>query len=328
MEKIKLPNIDIEATRVALGTWAIGGWLWGGSDDNESLKTIRYALDSGINMIDTAPAYGLGKSEELIGKIIKEYGNRDKVIIASKVGLEWERTGSKIRIWRNSSKKRILREIDDSLKRLQTDFIDIYQVHWPDKRVPFEETAETLYKLMLEGKIRAIGVSNFSPEQIDEFRKEAPIHTSQPPYNLFEREIEKDVLPYCLVNNIAVLAYGPLCKGLLSGKMALDRQFVGDDLRKDNDTKFQKPQFEYYLKTVEKLDEYAFEKFGKSVIHLALRWILDRNVEIALWGARKPKQLEPLSGVWDWSLDERSSKEIDEIIKESIPEELSPELRT
>ncbi len=234
METTRLQGIDIDASRIVLGTWAIGGWMWGGSDEEESIRTIHAALDQGINVIDTAPVYGFGRSEEIVGKALARRGGRDRLVIATKVALEW-RDG---KVFRNATAVRIEAEIEDSLRRLGTDTIDLYQVHWPDPLVPIEETAAAMAKLHRQGKIRAIGVSNYSPEQMDLFRQAAPLQSCQPPYNLFERQIERDVLPYCKEKGIALLAYGALCRGLLSGKMTADRKFEGDDLRKI-DPKFQ-----------------------------------------------------------------------------------------
>src|SRR5580692_7725794 len=186
-----IADTPLRVSPVAIGTWAIGGWMWGGTDEAESAATIRAALDHGINVIDTAPAYGFGRSEEIVGKAIAEGRLRDKVVIATKVGLEW-RDG---KVFRNASRGRIMREVEDSLRRLRTDYIDIYQVHWPDPLVPIEETAAAMQSLFKQGKIRAIGVSNFSVEQMEQFRDVAPLHVLQSPYNLFEREIEADLLP-------------------------------------------------------------------------------------------------------------------------------------
>ena len=227
MEETMIPGTAMVSSRIALGTWAIGGWMWGGSDEADAIKTIRTALELGITLIDTAPAYGFGRSEELVGRAIAEHGGRERVLIATKAGLEW-RAGQ---VYRNASARRIRAEIEDSLRRLRTTYLDIYQVHWPDPLVPVEESAEVLRRLFEEGTIRAIGVSNFSPEQMDEFSAVAPLHVVQPPYNLFERQIEKDVLPYAEEHELAVLAYGALCRGLLSGRMRPDTGFDGDDLR-------------------------------------------------------------------------------------------------
>jgi aryl-alcohol dehydrogenase-like predicted oxidoreductase len=208
MEYAEIAGTSLKPSRVALGTWAIGGWMWGGTDESQSIATIRAAVERGINLIDTAPAYGFGRSEEIVGKAIAEGKLRSHVLLATKVGLEW-RDGQ---VFRNASRGRIRQEIEDSLRRLRTDVIDVYQVHWPDPTVPIEETAEAMAALLKQGKIRAIGVSNFSVAQMNRFRKIAPLHVVQPPYNLFERAIEAGVLPYCRRNNIATFGYGA-CAG-------------------------------------------------------------------------------------------------------------------
>lgn len=321
MEYIRIPGLDKEVTRVALGTWAIGGWMWGGTDEGESVKTIHTALDKGINIIDTAPVYGFGKSEEIVGKALKEYGKRDEIAIATKVALEWN--AEQTEVWRNSGPERIRREVEDSLKRLQTDSIDIYQIHWPDAATPFEETAETLAQLKKEGKIKVAGVSNYSPEQMDAFRKGVDLGVCQPPYNIFERAIEKDVLPYCLDNGIATLTYGALCRGLLSGKMTREREFPGDDLR-NVDPKFKQPRFDQYLAAVEKLRELARERYDKAVIHLAVRFVLDKGASVALWGGRHPDEMNPLPGMFGWHLTADDFQAIDDILDESIQDPVGP----
>jgi aryl-alcohol dehydrogenase-like predicted oxidoreductase len=321
MEFVDIPDTSIRASRVALGTWAIGGWMWGGSDEADAIRTIHSALDRGINLIDTAPVYGFGRSEEIVGKALATAGGRERAVIATKVGLDWK--GGKP--FRNARKARIVKEVEDSLRRLQTDVIDLYQVHWPDPSTPIAEVAEAMGALHRAGKIRAVGVSNFSPAQMDEFRKVTLLHTAQPPYNLFERAIDEDVLPYCRANRIAVLAYGSLCRGLLSGRMSTSSRFGGDDLRK-SDPKFLAPRFEQYLAAVEKLDRLAKERFGKRVIHLAARWVLDRNpMNIALWGARRADQLSPISDVVGWTIDAASMAEIDRILRETVKDPVGPE---
>jgi aryl-alcohol dehydrogenase-like predicted oxidoreductase len=313
METIHIPHLKFPASRICLGTWAIGGWLWGGSDEQESLKTVLAALESGINMIDTAPVYGFGVSEEIVGKALQKHGHRDRIIIATKAGLEWN--GDKV--FCNSSPERIENEIEDSLKRLQTDYIDLYQIHWPDPITPIEKTAEAMLKLLNKGKIRAIGVSNFTPEQMKKFLTVAPIHTSQPPYNLFERAIEKDIFPFTEKAGIITLAYGSLCRGLLGGKIKTDTKYKGDDIRK-SDPKFQMPLLQQYLDAVSALDEFAKKNYGKNVLALAIRWVLDQGKTIALWGARQPSQLKGLEDSMGWSLDTDAKRRIDEILKENI----------
>jgi len=242
------------------------------------------------------------------------------VLIATKAGLEWQNG----KITRNSSRARILREIDDSLRRLQTDHVDIYQIHWQDPATPFEETADAMLGLFNAGKIGAIGVSNFSVEQMEQFRRVAPIRVPQPPYNLFEREIEAEILPYCQKNGIATFGYGALCRGLLSGRMREDTVFEGDDLRRV-DPKFQKPRFAQYLAAVERLDKLAQERFGKRIIDLAVRWVLDQGITTALWGARHPGQLQPVDEISGWSLDASAKAEIDRILRDEIKDPVGPE---
>jgi aryl-alcohol dehydrogenase-like predicted oxidoreductase len=320
METATVKGTPLNISRIGLGTWAIGGWMWGGSDEAQSIATIRAAPDHGINLIDTAPAYGFGRSEEIIGNVLAEAQLRSKMYIATKVGIEWHDG----KVFRNASRQRILAEIRDSLRRLRTDHIDLYQVHWPDPLVPIEETADAMRTLYDRGDIRAVGVSNFSVEQMERFRKVAPLHSSQSPYNLFERGIEADILPYCRTQEIAVLGYGALCRGLLTGKIGPTTRFEGDDLRK-MDPKFQPPRFAQYLAAVERLDELAQQRYGKRVIHLAVRWILDQGVTVALWGARRPDQLEPVDDVMGWSLDAATKNEIDRILRETITDPVGPE---
>ena len=318
-ERTGIPGTSLKVSPVAIGTWAIGGWMWGGTDEAESIATIQAAFEHGINIVDTAPVYGFGRSEEIVGRAIAESGLRSQVIIATKVGLQWQ--GG--RVSRNASRARILREVEDSLRRLRTDYIDVYQVHWPDPLIAIEETADAMQMLFAQGKIRAIGVSNFSVGQMERFRRVAPLHVLQPPYNLFERAIETDLLPYCRKNNIAMLGYGALCRGLLSGRMRATTAFDGDDLRR-TDPKFVKPRFAQYLAAVAELDRLA-QRFGKRVIHLAVRWMLDQGITTALWGARHPGQLQPVDEVIGWSLDTSARAEIDRILRETIPDPVGPE---
>jgi aryl-alcohol dehydrogenase-like predicted oxidoreductase len=294
--------------------------MWGGNTDlDESIATIRSAIARGITLIDTAPVYGFGHSEEIVGMALSE-GLRKRAVIATKVGLEW-RDG---KVWRNSSPARIRKEVDDSLRRLRTDYIDLYQVHWPDPLVPIQETAGALARLLKEGKIRAIGVSNYSPSQMDEFRKAAPIHSVQPPYNLFEREAESGVLPYAAQHDITVLCYGALCRGLLTGTITRATQFKGDDLRR-NDPKFREPRFSQYLAAVTSLDQYARERYRLGVLPLAERWVLDQGRTIALWGARRPAQLDPVEDTMGWDVDEQAKRRIEEILLQAVKDPVGPE---
>jgi aryl-alcohol dehydrogenase-like predicted oxidoreductase len=304
-EFVEIPATELKVSRVALGTWAMGGWMWGGTDQRESIATIQAALHQGINLIDTAPAYGFGVSEEIVGEALE--GMRTQAVIATKTGLEW-RDG---KVYRNATRERITQEVDDSLRRLRTDYIDIYQVHWPDPKVPVEETAEAMRSLYKAGKIRAIGVSNFSVAEMERFRQVAPLHVLQPPYNLFERAIETDILPYARANHIATLGYGALCRGLLSGRMRLDSTFDGDDLRR--------------IDAVRQLDEFAQRRFGRRVIQLAVRWMLDQGISVALWGGRRPDQLEATLGVAGWSLQSSDREQIERIVTTAILDPVGPE---
>jgi aryl-alcohol dehydrogenase-like predicted oxidoreductase len=320
LELKEIPGTSLKVSSVAIGTWAIGGWMWGGTDEIESVATIRSAFEHGINIVDTAPVYGFGRSEEIVGKAIAEGRLRSDVLIATKAGLEWNAG----KVSRNASRARIIQEVEDSLRRLRTDYIDIYQVHWPDPLVTIEETAEAMLTLFNQGKIRAIGVSNFSVLQMERFRRVAPLHVLQPPYNLFERGIEADLLPYCRENRIATLGYGALCRGLLSGRMNAGTVFDGDDLRR-TDPKFIEPRFAQYLAAVDKLDRLAQRRFGKRVIHLAVRWMLDQGITTALWGARHPDQLQPVDEVAGWSLDASARVEIARILRETVTDPVGPE---
>ena len=318
IETLSIEGIATPISRIGLGTWAIGGWMWGGADDERSVTTIRTALERGINLIDTAPVYGFGHSEEVVGKALE--GVRDQAVIATKVALDWSDGGPR----RNSTPARIRHEIEDSLRRLRTDRIDLYQVHWPDPLVPIEETAAELEKLRQEGKILAIGVSNYSTDQMDAFRKAAPLASVQPPYNLFERAIEADVLPYARDNGLAVLGYGALCRGLLSGRMNSSTTFDGDDLRK-SDPKFKAPRFAQYLAAVEALKNLARKRHGKSVLALAIRWVLDQGPTIALWGARRPDQLDGIDEAFGWTLSPQDMQDIDRLLAEHITDPVGPE---
>jgi aryl-alcohol dehydrogenase-like predicted oxidoreductase len=320
-ESISCDAIPKPISRVGLGTWAIGGAMWGGSNDGESIKTIQHAVDVGINLIDTAPVYGFGHSEEIVGQALAEGGRRDKAVLATKVALEWVDG----KVFRNSSPARIRKEIEDSLRRLRTDRIDIYQVHWPDSTVPIEETAETMLELHREGKVLALGVSNFSPQQMETWRRVAPLHSTQPPYNIFEREIEADVLPYALNQKLIVLSYGAICRGLLSGKMSRARKFEGDDLRLQ-DPKFLEPRYSQYLAAVDLLAKHAEANYGKSVLAFAVRWILDRGETMtALWGARNAAQLDQVEEAFGWKISADDYTAVEEILRKTIQDPVGPE---
>jgi aryl-alcohol dehydrogenase-like predicted oxidoreductase len=263
---------------------------------------------------------------------MREHGKRESFYVATKGGLDWKAGPGRNGVYADSTSVRLRRELEDSLRRLGTDFIDLYQVHWPDPLVPIAETAELLAGFQREGKVGAIGVSNFSVAQMEEFRIVAPLATNQPPYNLFERQIDADVLPWCEQNHVAVLTYSSLCRSLLGGRLARGTIFPEGDIR-CVDPKFQEPRFSQYLNAVEKLAEFARAHFGKTVLELAVRWVLDRpGVSVALWGAKRPGQLDAAQGVLGWRLDEPAMAEIGRIVAETVtgpvgPEYLTPRIR-
>ncbi|VVM08487.1 methylglyoxal reductase [Methylacidimicrobium cyclopophantes] len=320
MEYTSLPGLEKRISRIGLGTWVIGGWMWGGADEGEAIAAIETAIDGGICFVDTAPVYGFGRAEEIVGKAIRRVG-RDKVVIATKAGLEWN---EREEIRRNSSPERLRREIEESLRRLGIDSIDLYQIHWPDPRVPIESTAQTLLSFRSQGKIRALGVSNFSPNQMDAWRKAAPLHTDQPPYNLFERGIERDVLPYCRENGIGVVAYGVLCRGLLTGKFQRHQVFGTGDIR-CRDPKFQGEAFLRSLSAVDDLRLLAQAR-GWTLPQLAAKWALQQpGISLVLWGARTPKQISDAIQLPSSPLSDRELAEIDRILERRIPEPIGPE---
>lgn len=322
MEYRTLGTTRLVPSVIGLGTWVMGGWLWGGAEDSDSLAAIRRALDLGVTLIDTAPIYGHGRAETLVGRAVRESGRRDRLIIATKFGLDWN--PEKTRVWRDSSPARIRTEVEASLRRLQTDYLDLYQVHWPDHAVPFERTMEALAELRDKGTIRFIGVSNFDVPELQRCLAVAPVHALQPPYNLFERGIEAALLPFCRERGIGTLVYSPLCRGLLTGKYSGRETFPAGDVR-DLDPKFKAPRFEQYAACVEKLKRVA-ARHQKSVTQLAVRWCLDQpGVTVALCGARRPDHIEETAQAAGWTLPAADVKEIEAIVAETVPEPIGPD---
>jgi aryl-alcohol dehydrogenase-like predicted oxidoreductase len=313
-----------EVSRVGLGTWAIGGTEWGAVAEEDAIATCLSAIERGINLIDTAPIYGRGRAEEIVCKAMRAYGRRHAFYVATKAGLEWNDRG----VFANSTPARLRREVEDSLRRLGTDYIDLYQVHWPDTLVPTAEVAGVLAEFQREGKVRALGVSNFGVAQMEEFRSAAPLASDQPPYNIFEREIDREVLPWCAANGVAVLTYSSLCRSLLGGRVHRGMTFEDGDIR-SVDPKFQEPRCRQYITVVEQLTKLARERYGKSVAQLAVRWVLDRpGISVALWGAKRPDQLDAVPGVMGWRLDEQVMTEIDRIVAEFVTDPVGPEYLT
>jgi methylglyoxal reductase len=296
MEYRPLGASGIEASVVALGAWAIGGWLWGGTDERKSVEAIQAGIDAGINFVDTAPAYGMGLSETIVGKAIT--GRRGQAVIATKCGLVWHTEKGTPHISQNGrmlnrylGPESIRYELEQSLKRLNTDYIDLYQTHWQDETTPIEETMTTLLDLKREGKIRAIGVSNARVEQIEAYRRVGPVDSGQEKYSMLDRDLENEYLPYARKHNMAVLAYSPLANGLLTGKIGLDRKFPEGDMRQTR-PRFSMGSRKQVLAMLDKMLPIA-EKHSLTLAQLVIAWtIVQPGVTHALVGARIPRQAE------------------------------------
>lgn len=311
-------------TRIGLGTWAMGGTEWGAVSAEQAVATCLGALDRGINLIDTAPIYGHGRAEELVGRAMRAHGRRQDFYIATKCGLEWNERG----VFTNATPARLRQELEASLRRLGTDYVDLYQVHWPDPLVPVAETAALMDAFVRDGKVRAVGVSNFSVAQMDEFRAVAPLASSQPPYNLFERAADAEILPWCAAHGVAAITWSSLCRSLLGGRVRRGMHFDPGDIRRA-DPKFQEPRFGQYMTAVERLDAFARARYDKSVLELAVRWVLDQpGVSVALWGSKRPEQLDAARGAMDWRLDAEAMAEIDRIVAAAVADPLGPEYLT
>ena len=287
MQKRKLGKNGPELTTIGLGAWAIGGpwlWGWGEQDDEISIKTIHEALDLGINWIDTAAVYGYGHSEEVVARAI--VGNRDDVFVATKCGLVWNNKG-KTRI--DLTPFSIRNEVESSLRRLDTDYIDLYQIHWSDPKTPVEKSWEVMIKLKEEGKVRYLGVSNFDVPLMEKCEEMFHIDSLQPPYNLLTRDIEREILPFCEENGIGVIAYSPMSSGLLTGKFDISK-IAKDDWRNWGE-EFKEPNLSKNLEFVEQLRPIA-EKYDKTVGQLAIAWVLKHSaLTVAIVGARHPEQV-------------------------------------
>ncbi len=299
MEYRQLGESQVKVSRIIFGAWAVGGWMWGGADEDDAIAAIQASVEGGASSIDTAPVYGYGRSEEIVAKAIK--GKRDKVQILTKYGLRWdakegehffdwedEESGAKS-IYRNARKESIIKECENSLKRLQTDYIDLYQCHWRDNSTDLDETMEAMNILLAQGKIRAAGVSNFSLAEIKEARKLCPLASDQPPFSMVNRGIENDILPYCLDNNIGVIVYSPLQRGLLTGKFKADSQFKPGDHRA-RQIHFQAENIKRVNTFLEKLRPLADVRQA-TISQIVIAWTLQRpGITAAIVGARNAEQ--------------------------------------
>jgi len=302
MKNINIHNTDLNVSPLTLGTWVFGGEMWSGSKEQDSLDAVSAAIDLGITMIDTAPIYGMGVSEEIVGKAIK--GKSDKVVIATKCGLVKE--GKKIKI--DLSAASILREVDASLSRLGIDQIDLYQCHWPDPNTPMQETMETLLKIKEQGKIKYIGVSNFDQALLEEALGSAPVVTLQNQYSLLERSIENDVLPVCREREVGVISYGPLAGGILTGKYQEPKQFAKGDARSFFYKFYQGPAFEKVQALLEKM-----ERMGHPLYEVALNWVRQQDgVSSVIVGCRNAEQVKRNVSALSWEMDKQQMTELSE----------------
>lgn len=300
MQSVQLGSSDVKVSRIILGTWALGGWMWGGTEGNEPIRAVQASLDAGITTIDTAPMYGFGMSEELVGKAIK--GRRDQVIVATKCGLRWDLDkgdyffdtktpeGKSVSVYKHAGRESIMEECDRSLQRLGVDVIDLYQCHWPDSTTPEDETMEAFVELRKQGKIRAFGVSNFDVPMMERCMNAAKPASLQPPYSLLSRGIEDDILPFCRDRGIAVICYSPMYRGLLTGKFDRTHAFADGDARA-NDPWFQGDRLDAVNQALHEVVQPVADAHDAPLAAVAVAWCLHQTgVTAALVGARTEAQ--------------------------------------
>ena len=292
MKYTAISQTELSVSAITLGTWVLGGDMWGAADADQGIASIQAALDAGINMIDTAPVYGFGRSEEIVGRSLK--GRRDKVLIATKCGLVW--SGKNIRT--DLSPSSIKREIDDSLKRLQTDYIDLYQCHWPDPATPIEKSMEALRRLLEQKRIRYVGVSNFEPDLIRKAAAIVPVVTTQNHYSMLERSVEKGLLPFCRATDCGLLAYGPLAGGILTGKYSEEKKFPKGDARSFF---YKYYSGEVFAKVRGILDE--LNSYNRPLNQIAINWVRQQpGVASVIVGSRNPTQVQANAAAAEWDL--------------------------
>ena len=311
MEQRQLGASELKTSVVGVGTWAIGNDFWGKVDDDESVRALQAAIDAGVNLIDTAPAYGAGHAEEVVGRAIR--GRREKVIIATKCGVV--RTSDEF--LRDLKPESLFKEIDDSLRRLGVEVIDLWQIHWPDPNTPLEESLEAISRIKEQGKFRYLGVSNFSVELMEQTRAVTEIVSLQPQFSMLERTIEKEILPYCRERNIGILGYGPLAGGILTGKFKEPPVFQEGDHRNNFYPYFREPAFGKVRKVIAVLERIASDR-GKTVAQVAINWLLCRpGVTTALVGARNPDQAVANAGAGNFLLAAEEVASIDSALTEA-----------
>ncbi|HUJ96013.1 MAG TPA: aldo/keto reductase [Terriglobales bacterium] len=319
MQTRQLGNSDLKIAPVGYGAWAIGGpgwqFAWGSQDDSDSVAAIHRALELGVNWVDTAAVYGLGHSEEVVGKALKGWSGA-KPYVFTKCGLRWDSKGETQIVLRPDS---IRQEVEDSLRRLAVDVIDLYQIHWPPSpdSPELEEAWSTMADLKREGKVRWIGVSNFNVKQLRRAKAIAPITSLQPPYSLIHRQVEEDILPYCLREGIGVIVYSPMASGLLSGAMTRERaaKLPKDDWRSSHPD-FREPRLSQNLAVVEKLGEIG-NRHGRTPGEVAIAWVL-RNPAVtgAIVGARSARQADGVMRAGELRLSDKETNEIEETAAE------------
>ena len=312
MRYVRLGKTDLDVSAIAFGTWSFGG-DWGTFDADEAQKTVARALDLGITFFDTAQAYGFGASERFLADALWSRVKRDHVVVATKGGLRKE--GSTLH--RDASAAWLREGVEASLRNLRTDYIDLYQVHWPDSNTPPEETGRVLTDLVREGKIRHAGVSNYSPRQMTDLARHGPVETDQPPYHMFHRDIEAEILPYTAENDIGVLVYGPLAHGLLSGTMTPETTFAADDWR-GSSADFKGERFARDLELVDALKQYALTH-EIALPQLAIAWAISNPaVDVAIVGARHPQHLDDPAAAADIRLSSSDRDEINAILADAV----------
>jgi len=308
-----LGTSSVQVSEFILGTWAFGNdaW-WGHQDDKDSFEVLSEAFAQGVRAFDTAPVYGKGHSEEIVGSFIVSRQIQRQSVIATKLGLRWNALG---RIDHDLSRERMLKEIDESRQRLKIDVIDLYQVHWPDPKAPIRETAETMRTFYKEGLIRAIGVSNFSVEQMREFLRFSPLHCLQAPYNMFKRDLEKEIIPFCRERNIALIVYVPLCSGILTGKFFFGQKIPGDLCRKKH-RELQRERFQVNKEAVAQLKEIA-DAYTKTLAQLVLCWTsMQDGITAVIAGARTKAQLLENAGGFGWQMTQEDRDAIEQILRD------------
>jgi len=320
MQLKQLGNSTVHVTPIAFGAWAIGGWMWGGAEEADAVKAIRASVDAGITTIDTAPVYGFGKSEELVGRAMQGF-KRDQYQILTKYGLNWQtqqgefhfdttdNNGKPIKIYKYAGRSKVIQECEDSLRRLRTDYVDLLQIHWPDSTTPIAETMEAVATLIEQGKVRAAGVCNYSVAQVDEALKTLAIVSNQVPYSLINRGIEKDVVPQALKKGMSIIPYSPLQRGLLTGKIKPDHRFNEGDTRKGN--KFYTPKNIDRVNSLLQEIKPIAEAHGASLAQLIINWTTRQPaMDCVLVGARDEKQVMDNIKSLSFTLSEGELKKI------------------